>query len=158
MGRQTHDGTDFETGVRVYLEEVAGIDVRREPKHGAKDQGDLHAKIHGYDAVIECKRVDRVTSKMLATYKLQTTVETANAGADFGVLVMWRRGKGFRYDEKPTGTRAKSFGENVAFMTLESMLLAGGAKGDIEVGEHVTDTWVSVSLADFALIARDWEG
>lgn len=155
--RAGHDGTDFETGVRVYLAETAGIEIRREVKHGSRDEGDLRATIHGLDVIIECKRVERVTPKLLASYRLQTVVERDNAGADAGVLVMWRRGKGFRYDEKPTGTRAKSFGENVAMMTVETLLKVSGAKGEVELEDVVLDTWVSMSLLDLALIAREWD-
>lgn len=155
--RAGHDGTDFETGVRNYLAEVAGIDVRREVKHGSRDEGDLRATVHGRRTVIECKRVERVTPKMLATYKLQTTVEVANAQADMGVLVMWRKGKGFRYDASLTGSRAKSFGENVAWMTVETLLRLGDARGDVEMATEVAETWVSMALIDVALLMRDWE-
>lgn len=154
--RAGHDGTDFETGVRVYLSEVAGIDVHREVKHGNRDEGDLHATIHGRKAIVECKRVERVTPKMLASYKLQTVVEATNAGADYGILVMWRKGKGFRFDAKPTGSRAKSFGENLCWMTVETLLMLGDAKGDVTMGEHVADTWVCMDLLDAALLMREW--
>ena len=156
MGEQTHVGTTFETGVRVYLQTHALIDVRREVKHGNRDEGDLHATIHGHSAVVECKRVERVTPKLLAEYKLQTEVERRNAGADMGILVTWRKGKGFRYDEKPTGTRAKSFGENVAHMTVETLLMLTDAKGEVEMHELALGTWVSMPLSEMAVLARDW--
>lgn len=154
--RAGHDGTDFESAVRNYLSETAGIDVRREVKHGSRDEGDLRAVIHGLDAVIECKRVERVTPALMARYRLQTVVERDNAGADMGVLVMWRRGKGFRYAATPDGQRAKSFGENVALMTVETLLMLADARGDVSVPEHALRTWVSMGLQDFALLARDW--
>jgi len=155
--RSGHDGTDFETGVRNYIANVAGIEVRREPKHGSKDQGDLHAIIHHDLVAIECKRVERVTPKLLASYKLQATVEAHNAGAKYGVLVMWRKGKGFRWDASPAGQRAKSFGENVVWLTVESLLMMSGATGSIDIEEHVAETWVSMDLADAALLMRDWD-
>lgn len=156
--RAGHDGADFETGVRVWLSEHAGIDVRREVKHGSRDEGDLRATIHGKTAVIECKRVEKVTPKLLATYRLQTKVEQANAGADMGILVMWRKGKGFRYDQSRTGSRAKSFGENVAWMTVETLLMLADAKGDVALRDFALDTWVCMSLLDLALLAMEWEG
>lgn len=155
--RASHDGTDFESGVRNYLAANACIDVRREVKHGSRDQGDLRATIHGHSCVIECKRVERITPKLLADYKLQTEVERQNAGAEMGILVTWRKGKGFRFDAKPTGTRAKSFGENVAHMTVESLLMLIDAKGTIEAHELALQTWVSLPLAEVAVNAREWE-
>ena len=154
--RAGHDGTDFESAVRNYLAEQAGIDVRREVKHGSRDEGDLHATIHGHSAVIECKRVERVTPKMMASYRLQTVVERDNAGADIGILVTWVPGKGFRYSGNPSSSRAKNFGDNVAHMTVATLLLVSGACGDAAMPDHALDTWVSMSLCDLALMARDW--
>lgn len=156
VNRAGHDGTDFESGVRAYLAEQAGIEVRREVKHGNRDEGDLRATIHGRSAVIECKRVERVTPKLLATYKLQTVVERDNAGADLCILVMWVPGKGFRYSENPSSQRAKSFGGNVALLTIDSLLMVSDARGDVALPGFALDTWVSMSLQDLALLARDW--
>lgn len=148
-------GTEFESAVRNYLGIVGGIDVWRESPHGSRDEGDLRMVVHGRRLVGECKCVERVTPKMLAEYRLQTVVETANANADGGVLFQWRQGKGYRWDAKPDGQRAKSFGENLAHMTLETLLLVSGATGELDIDAEVAATWVTVSLADFAIMAME---
>lgn len=153
--RAGHDGTDFESGVRNYLAEVAGIDVRREVKHGVRDEGDLRAAIHGYQVAIECKRVERVTPALLASYKRQTLLERDNAGAAFGLLVMWRKGKGFRYAATASGTRSRSFGENVCWATVEALLMLGGAQGNVAITDEMRGTWVSMALADAAALMRE---
>lgn len=158
MGNEnSHIGTTFETAVRNYLAANACIDVRREVKHGAKDQGDLRATVHGHSCVIECKRVERATPKLMADWRLQTTVEQQNAGADMGVLVTWRKGKGYRWDASPTGQRAKSFGENLAHMTVETLLMLIDAKGEVAAHELALQTWVTLPLSEVAVNARDWE-
>ena len=153
-----HMGTDYESACVNYLRTVAGIEVARVAPGGAKDRGDLLAAIHGRPITIECKRVERVTPSALAEFRLQTTVESQNAGTEGGVLLMWRKGKGYRWDASPTGQRAKSFGENVATMTVETMLKVMGAEGDVGMPSHALDTWVTMAMADFALCASEWEG
>ena len=155
--RAGHDGTDFESGVRNYLADEAGIEVRREVKHGSRDEGDLRATIHGLQAVIECKRVERITPRLMADYRLQTTVERDNAGANLGVLVTWRKGKGFRYAATPDGQRAKSFGDNVAHMDVGTLMELVGAGFD-GVPDRALREWVSMDLSAFARLAKDMEG
>lgn len=155
MSNPKHRGTDYESACVNYLRVMAGIDVSRVALSGAADKGDLLAAIHGRPITIECKRVERVTPSDLAKFKLQTTVESQNAGTDGGVLLMWRKGKGYRWDASSTGQRAKSFGDNVAWMTVETLLKVIGAEGDIGVPDHALDTWVCMSMADFAFVSAD---
>ena len=151
-----HKGSDFESGCVNYLRANARIEVHRVPLHGREDMGDLTMTIHGRTIVGECKCVERVTGAMLASFKLQATVEAQSAGADGAVLFQWRPGKGYRWAETANGYRARSFGENVAHMTVETLLRVIGATGDIQMHELAAQTWVALPMAEFALLARDW--
>ncbi len=148
-------GTQFETSCANYLRAIAGIEARREALHGTHDHGDLALVIHGRPYTAECKCVERVTPKELATFRLQTTVEANNAGSDGGILLQWRPGKGYRWDASPDGERAKSFGENLAHMTIETLIRLTGATGEMEIDAEVAKTWVTVSMRDLAIIAME---
>ena len=150
-----HKGTDFESGCVNYLRTVAGVEASRMPLHGSADVGDLSLTIHGRRFTAECKCVERKSANDVARFRLQATVESQNAGTDGGILLMWRKGKGYRWAASPTGTRAKSFGENDVQMTYETLMKVSGARGDIAVPEHALDTWVSISMADFALMCME---
>lgn len=147
-------GTQFESSCVNYLSAMTGIVVWREAPHGAKDEGDLRMVVHGHVLTAECKCVERVTPKMLAEFRLQATVEAANAGTDGGVLLQWRQGKGYRWDAGPGGQRAKSFGENLAHMTLETLLLVAGLEGTIPDPEDA-GVWATITMEDFALLVAD---
>ena len=151
-----HKGSDFESGCVNYLRANALIDVARVPLHGRQDNGDLEMTVHGHRITAECKCVERVSDALLAKFRLQTTVESQNAGTDGAVLLQWRQGCGYRWAESANGHRAKSFGGNLAHMTVETLLMVVGATGEIEMHELAAQTWVTMPVAEFALLARDW--
>ena len=153
---QKTKGTSYESGCVNYLRANALIDVARVPLHGRADNGDLEMTVHGHRITAECKCVERVSDALLAKFRLQATVESQNAGTDGAVLFQWRQGCGYRWAESPGGYRAKSFGGNIAHMTVETLLKVIGATGDIEMHELAAQTWVTIPMAEFALLARDW--
>lgn len=154
--QQKTKGTSFESGCVNYLRANALIDVARVPLHGRADNGDLEMTVHGHRITAECKCVERVSDALLAKFRLQATVESQNAGTDGAVLLQWRQGCGYRWAESANGYRAKSFGGNLAHMTVETLLMVVGATGEIQMHELAAQTWVTIPVAEFALLARDW--
>lgn len=148
-------GTQFETSCVNYLRAIAGIEARREALHGSEDIGDLALVIHGRPFTAECKCVESVSTTTLAKFRLQTTVESMRAGSDGGILLQWIPGKGYRWDASPDGERAKSFGENVAHMTIETLLLVAGATGELDIDAEVAQTWVALTMKDLAILAME---
>ena len=140
-----HKGTDFESGCVNYMRSF-GIPCERVPLHGSKDHGDLRFTVGGLDFTGECKRVERVSDAELAKFRLQTQVESDNAGTEGGVLFVWRKGKGYRWDASPTGQRSKSFGQNVAHMTVGTLLAVCGHEWDDDLDDYVLRVWVSMPL------------
>lgn len=148
-------GTQFETSCANYLRAIAGIEARREALHGTHDHGDLALVIHGHRFIAECKCVERVTPKEMASFRLQTTVEANNAGSEGGILLQWRPGKGYRWDASPNGERTKSFGENLAHMTIETLIRLTGATGYLDMDAEAAQTWVTIAMRDLAIIAME---
>ena len=150
-------GTAYETANVAYARERTGDSrIERRAQHGSRDMGDVYGiRAHGHEGIMECKRVERLTDALLDRFKAQALAERGNADADFVLLSVWRKGKGYRWASSPTGTRAKSFGENDVQMTYETLMKVSGARGDISVPEHALDTWVSISMADFALMCME---
>ena len=92
--RSGERGTDFESRVVRYLR-VALDDERieRRAKHGSKDMGDIYRiYAHGFEGIAECKNHASVSPKQLSEFQQQTIDERENADADFGLLVINRRG------------------------------------------------------------------
>lgn len=147
-------GTAWESACVNYLSAVAGIEVWRAAPHGIKDEGDLRMMVHGHVLAAECKCVERVTPKTMASFRLQTIVEADRAGAEGGVLLQWRPGKGYRWDASPDGQRAKSFGENLAHMTIDTLLLIAGVEAETPDRETAAK-WVTLSMADFAWLVAE---
>ncbi len=81
-------GTTFEVAVKDYLR-AQGVDVRRNPPTGAKDEGDLD--VPSWDAAIECKATQRIE---LAHTVDEAEIEAVRAGRRFGIAVIKRRLKG----------------------------------------------------------------
>lgn len=83
-------GTSWETDVVRYTREQLGDErIERRALHGAKDMGDIHGLYaHGYEGIIECKRVRDVGAKALAKFQRQTIDERENADSDFALLVV----------------------------------------------------------------------
>ena len=147
-----HKGTDFESGCVNYLRSC-GIECERVALHGSRDHGDFRLVVGGREFTAECKCVERVSDSDLARFRLQATVESDNAGTEGGVLFQWRKGKGYRWDASPTGQRAKSFGDNIAHMTVGTMLALCGMDDDIGLDGADLGTCVTMRLCDFVELA-----
>lgn len=85
-------GTKIETKVRDFLRDALGqLGIDRQPPRGNRDCGDLSGLVaHGFECVVEVKAHRTVTRRELAEFRRQTLAERENAGADAGVLVVWR--------------------------------------------------------------------
>lgn len=83
-------GTAWETDVVRYTRAQLDDDrIERCALHGSKDMGDIHGLYaHGYEGIIECKRVRDMGAKALAKFQRQTIDERENADADFALLVV----------------------------------------------------------------------
>lgn len=140
-------GTKFESATVAYLRERTGDGrIERRALHGSYDMGDVYGIMaHGHVGIAECKRVERMTASLLDAWKRQALDERYNADADFVLLVVWRRGKGY---QARGGKAPASFGENLCYVTVEDVLKIGGAVGDIAMAQEALDTWVCLPLSD----------
>lgn len=142
-------GTDYETANVVYARERTGDErIERRAMHGSRDMGDVYGiRAHGLEGIMECKRVERLSDGLLDKFKAQALAERGNADADFVLLSVWRKGKGYQARD---GKAPKSFGENVCYVTIEDLLKIAGGRG--------MDTWVCLPLgAAFDLITGEVE-
>lgn len=142
-------GTDYETANVVYARERTGDErIERRAMHGSRDMGDVYGiRAHGHEGIMECKRVERLSDGLLDKFKAQALAERGNADADFVLLSVWRKGKGYQARD---GKAPKSFGENVCYVTIEDLLKIAGGSG--------MDTWVCLPLgAAFDLITGEVE-
>jgi hypothetical protein len=85
MSKQRQKGTSFETAVVRYLQEL-GLDARRKPLAGAKDEGDIDVE----DWTLEAKNCRTIT---LAAWVAEADAESVNAGRPVAVVAK-RVGKG----------------------------------------------------------------
>lgn len=84
-------GTAFETELAGYLTGALGVTVRRLPKSGAKDIGDLTGvTVRGQEVVVEAKNPGATSAWAVSGWWAETEAETANAGAPLGILVIRR--------------------------------------------------------------------
>lgn len=83
-------GTAFETEISRYLTVELGIPVKRIPKTGSKDQGDLGGlMLKGQPVVAECKSPGKNSSLSIAGWWKETETETKNfPQAIAGVLLV----------------------------------------------------------------------
>lgn len=142
-------GTDYETANVVYARERTGDErIERRAMHGSRDMGDVYGiRAHGHEGIMECKRVERLSDALLDRFKAQALAERGNADADFVLLSVWRKGKGYQARD---GKAPKSFGENVCYVTIEDLLKIAGGRG--------MGTWVCLPLrAAFDLITGEVE-
>lgn len=142
-------GTDYETANVVYARERTGDGrIERRAMHGSRDMGDVYGiRAHGHEGIMECKRVERLSDGLLDKFKAQALAERGNADADFVLLSVWRKGKGYQARD---GKAPKSFGDNVCYVTIEDLLKIAGGRG--------MDTWVCLPLgAAFDLITGEVE-
>ena len=152
MANQNKDvGTKFESATVAYLRERTGdTRIERRAMHGNRDMGDVYGiRAHGYEGIAECKRVERLTSDRLDKFKRQAIDERGNADADFVLLIVWRKGKGY---QARNGKAPASFGENVCWVTVEDLLKVSGLYGTFKVADWALGTWVSAPLADIVNI------
>ena len=86
MSKQRAKGTMFETAVAQFLRENGFPYAERRALSGPQDKGDLTGMP---GLVVECKNHKELS---LSEWLRETEVERQNADADFGVLVVKRRG------------------------------------------------------------------
>lgn len=87
-------GTAFETELAGYLTENLGMKVRRLPKSGAKDIGDLTGvTLRGQNVVIEAKNPGAESTWAVSGWWSETEEETRNAHSEVGVLIIRRARK-----------------------------------------------------------------
>ena len=86
--RSKQKGTTFESDVVACLQAHGYPHAERRALAGNVDKGDITGL--GPRWVIECKAVREIT---LASFVDEAEVERGNAGADYGVAVVKRRGK-----------------------------------------------------------------
>ena len=136
-------GTSWETNVVRYLQaELEDERIERRALHGAADRGDVYGiRAHGYEGIAECKDYSRYTDYDLEQWMAQTLAERENAGADFALLVVHRRGKSAK-------AGAKSFGQNVVWVTVGDLMRLSGigdGPGEWADAEFI---WTSMRLED----------
>lgn len=148
-------GTDYESANVAYARERTGDSrIERRAQHGNRDMGDVYGlRAHGHEGIMECKRVERLSDSLLDRFKEQALAERGNADADFVLLSVWRRGKGY---QTRGGKAPKSFGGNLCYVTIEDLLkIAGVLK---IAGGRGMGTWVCLPLkAAFDLITGEVE-
>ena len=95
MSKQKEKGTKFETAVLDYLRARIGDPegmIHREAQHGKADEGDIKGLyIHKKSLILECKDWNKFE---LSLWLGQAQDEAANAGADYGMVVFHRPGRG----------------------------------------------------------------
>lgn len=120
MSRQKQKGTAFETQVLGYLRDRIGDPegmIHREALHGNADEGDIKGLYIGMKSlVLECKNHHRFD---LATWIGQAHDEKVNAGADYGMVVFHRPGKG-----------DKQMGDQYVLMDLDTLACLAGAQDE----------------------------
>lgn len=85
-------GTKFETDTARYLT-VSGIAAERIALHGTEDQGDV---VHP-GLTFECKgghAAETASDEQIRIWLVETERERGHRGADHGVLILKRKGKG----------------------------------------------------------------
>lgn len=98
MGRSVRSaksaGTAFETATANALSELLGHEVKRMPRFGADDRGDVDGVYHnGAPLVIECKNPGKNSKFPLPQWWGETATEAKNSGTDQGILLIKRFGK-----------------------------------------------------------------
>lgn len=150
-------GTAYESANVAYARERTGDSrIERRAQHGNHDMGDVYGiRAHGREGIMECKRVERLSDALLDSFKGQALAERGNADADFVLLSVWRRGKGYK---AVNGKAPKSFGGNLCYVTIEDLLKIAGATGELTIAEEVADTWVCLPIEKaFDLITGETE-
>ena len=149
MSRQKAIGTRFESGFVKYVSRKAKCgNIRRSALSGSRDVGDVHGlEIAGLNGIAELKNVKKLSPSLIDGFRYQTIVETLNAGADWGILVLHVAG----CDQ--TGS-SPSFGRNEVQIRLRDLMLIehelwlfdGGPTTDPYAYE---DMWISMDVDTF---------
>ena len=120
MSRQKEKGTKFETAVLDYLRARIGDPegmIHREAQHGKADEGDIKGLyIHAKSLVLECKDWNKFE---LSIWLGQAQDEAANAGADYGMVVFHRPGRG-----------GKRMRDQYVLMDLDTLARLAGAEDE----------------------------
>lgn len=138
--RSGERGTAFESRVvrfmRVALDDER---VERRAKHGPKDMGDLYRiRAHGFEGIAECKSYSSVSPRQLEEFKSQTVAERENADADFGLLVVNR--KGYRT------------GSSLVYVTLRDLSRVTPLVDVCEFDGEADERWVCMTLDECCLL------
>lgn len=138
MTRRPKDiGTAAETAVVRFLRSAGFPHAERRALAGALDLGDITGTPGVAWEVKGGERAKSASDRQVAAWLEETEVERVNAGADFGVLVVQRRGIG-----------APNAGRWWAVMPLRhAVMLAAGARAEWAAP-------VRMHLADAALLLR----
>lgn len=134
-------GSAVEAKVRDYLREALGQPgIDRQPLRGGRDEGDLRGLVaHGFSAIVEVKAKKDVGPSLLAEYRRQTLAERENAGADAGILVVWR------YNHPAA--------DAVAHVTLRDLArLSRPLRVNDGFMEEADGSWVSMTLAELCAL------
>lgn len=148
--RNRSKGTAFESSVAEYLKMVLDQpQIERRALHGSTDMGDVYRIFgqNGLEGVAECKDHRSVTDSLVERWRAQTLSERDEAHADFGLLVIHRRGKASRWT-------SASFGENVVQVTIGDLLKLMGMADGMSEWEDINWMWVSMPLRQACTILR----
>ena len=150
MSKQKAKGTEFESGFVRWWRRVTGDErAHRAALAGSADEGDVHGLYaHGCTGIAELKNYADWKPSDLVRWEAETEAERGNAGADFALLVVHRRGA------DSTG-RSASFGTNWCFVRLAELpvLHLGLARRmwpGSPVDDVTEDTWARLRLSDVA--------
>ena len=142
--RAKERGTSIEVKVRDFLRVALGQPgIDRQPSRGRRDQGDLAGLVvRGFEAIVEVKAHRTVTRSELAAFRRQTLAERENAGADVGILVVWR------YNH-PTA-------DAVAHVTLRDLArLARPLRVNDGHMDEADGSWVQMTLVELCALMDD---
>lgn len=143
-------GTQFESSVAEYLKLVLDQpQIERRALHGSTDMGDVYRIFgqNGLEGVAECKDHRSVTDSLVERWRAQTLSERDEAEADFGLLVIHRRGKAAKWT-------SASFGENVVQVTIGDLLKLMGMADSLSEWDDLNWMWVSMPLRQACTILR----
>jgi hypothetical protein len=114
MARRPRDiGTEAETAVTRFLQDC-GLQADRTGPHGAKDIGDVQAD-PWRTIIFEVKAgkaAEQASANLIESWMQDTERERKNAGADYGILVVKKKGIG-----------TKRAGQWDAYMRVDDLVL-----------------------------------
>lgn len=148
--RSKSKGTQFESSVAEYLKMVLEQpQIERRALHGSTDMGDVYRIFgqNGLEGIAECKDHRTVTDSLVERWRAQTLSERDEAHADFGLLVIHRRGKAAKWT-------SASFGENVVQLTIGDLLKLMGMADSLSEWDDLNWMWVSMPLRQACTILR----